>query len=324
MKDDPGQIYRRATEVDPQTAGRLRDRARTRLEERPRRSFRAPLAVVLATAIGAAIVFWARPVDEVDPPATLPLAHVQLSAEPPVGGTRAAPVLQWDDGLLDVKVTPHQGVDLTVSTPEATIRVVGTVFSVDRSHRATRVTVTEGTVRVTCIGGQETPVHGGDERTCLPADPASLLIRLAELNRSGASATERLETATAGLGAVDADSPVRAELLAHRTLALADAGRIDEALGAAEDYLASGDGPRRSELLSFVARTRYGRDGCAAIPALERAVRDGPPGPESLLLATCLVESDPATARTLVENADGWATGEWRRVADDLRIRLGR
>lgn len=328
MTHDPRDAYRRATELDPTTARHLRQRTREHIAAAsPARLGRAApwiaAVAVLALLVGLATRI---PREDASAPATLPIPYVTLDmgGVGAIAGTETEPVVDWSEGSLAVAVTPHKGVHLTVSTPEATVRVVGTVFTVDRLHRATRVAVTEGTVHVTCTSGTEVAVTAGANRTCLPSDPASLLMRLAELNRAGASPAERLETATAGLDAVTASSPLRPELLAHRIRALVDAGRIDEALASAADYLsATAAGPRRDELVSFVARTRYEREGCGAVDALERAVRTLPPGPESILLASCLVETDPARAAALVDTAPGWAAGEWLRAAEELRARLG-
>jgi hypothetical protein len=144
------------------------------------------------------------------------------------------------------------------------------------------------------------------------------LVRLAELTDAGAPADERLASADRGL-ATHPDPELRRELLAHRVGALRDSGQADGALAAAEEYLQIGGGPRRAALLSYVARTRYDRERCAAEPALERAVAELPPGPERVLLAACVLPRDPPRARALVDGAETWAKAEWLRLATQIR-----
>jgi hypothetical protein len=198
------------------------------------------------------------------------------------------------------------------------------VFDVHREHFATRVTVTEGTVRVRCAERPEALVRGGDALVCLPADPAALLLRVASLTRAESPAQERLDTIDRALAAAPV-GPVAIELWAHRAKALADAGRTDEALAEAERYLAGPGAPRREELAAFVVRTAYERDGCGARAALERWA-SAAAGPEGLLLAGCLVDEDPARAAALARAylatgpgaSDPWAEVA-RRIAGEAR-----
>lgn len=311
----------RVTSADPDVLVRLRSRLDARRP--PRRRFGVGIGLVLAAAAVVLVGFWSRRDGPLDPSA--PIDHVKLAfdGEGKVGGTRRAPVVSWDEGTLSVEVTPHQGVDLTVVTPEATARVVGTVFRVERSHHATVVAVTEGTVAVTCTGEPETGVHAGEQRACLPNDAATLLLRAAELSRAGTDSGVRLETLNRGVERAAPGSAVRAELLAHRARAFTEAGATDDALLSAEAYLDTGETPRRAELLTFVARTRYDREACAAIAVLERAVAELPPGPEAVLLAGCLVDRDPDRARTLLQDLS-WADDAWQDTARRLVSRASR
>jgi hypothetical protein len=324
MREHPQEAFRayaRATEVDALAARRIHAAVRAG----PRRSrWRWALCAVPAVALAAAALLWGKSPPPPEP-AVLPIPHVALhmGGEGRLEGTEQAPIVSWSAGTLEVEVTPQQGVDLTIETPEATIRVVGTAFVVERERYATRVVVQEGTVRLTCTDGTARPVTAGQEQTCLPTEPLQLLLRLTELYQAGAPAEVRLASAAAGLERAVPGDPLRAEILAHHTRAAADSGQIERALASAEEYLASGGGPRRPELLSFVARTRYAREQCAAVSALERAVAEVPAGPERLLLAGCLAESDRPRARELLQDAERWATPEWRAVAEALRARLG-
>lgn len=279
-------------------------------------------AAVLAVATLVASLAW-RSVPS--PPASLPLRDVSLEmhGDGQLAGTMDAPRVHWNAGTLDVVVTPHRGVQLEVLTPEAAVRVVGTAFTVARAEHATQVSVHAGTVRVTCEGEPERELSGNAALTCLPTDPLLLLQRLTELYAARAAPEVRLATAARARARAGAGSRLLPEILAHQTLAFADAGDDRAALGSAEAYLATRDPTRRDEMLSFAARTGYRLDGCSAVPALERAALALPPGPERLLLATCLSGTDPERARRWLEAADTWATGEWRDLADELRRRVG-
>lgn len=314
MHDDPRPAYLRATTLTDQRASELLARLPGRRAPSARPVW--PVAA-LACAAAALVALWAWPKDG---PAELPLPYVTLDqqGQGQVGGTRLHPRITWESGTLQVEVEPGRGVDLVVSTPEAQVSVVGTAFTVDRKFHATEVAVSHGNVRLMCTGETATPISGGQRRTCLPNDAPTLLVRLAELTDAGAPAEERLISADRGL-ATNPAPELRRELLAHRVGALRDADHADEALAAAEEYLQIGGGPRRAALLSYVARTRYDRERCAAETALERAVAELPPGPERVLLAACVLQRDPRRAGELVDGADGWAQGEWLRLATQIR-----
>lgn len=310
----------RLTEADPMTLARIRRRI-----ERPRESSskRALLGAAVAVAAAAIALWWAG--SGSDGPASLPIEHVSmaLAGEGHVVGTREAPVLEWLSGRVDVSVTPHRGVDLTVRTPEAVVRVVGTVFAVERERRATRVSVSEGKVSVTCSGLPPVTIVAGGACTCLPAELSELLSRATELESAGAPAAERLQTIERALSLAEEGSLVRPELLARRISALADAGRREEALAEAEAYIASGAPSRRALVLSYAGLAAFEGDGCASRPALERAVAELPPGPEALLLASCLLHEDRARARALVDAAAPEVSGRWVEIAERLDGWLG-
>lgn len=335
------EAYLEATTPTPHTLSRVHGAVvRSALSDgdRPRRgrfvlagALAAAGAVAVAVAVGVGVGvagrdYGAELATHQGSQATLALQHVALNfdGEGHLGGTEQAPVIAWEQGTISVSVTPHQGVDLRVTTPEATVEVVGTVFAVGRAHHATRIDVSHGTVRVTCADGAPIAVTAGQHRTCLPADLSSLLLRVSELTQTSAPADERMDSVDAALARADgADmASIRAELLAHRARALSDAGRTDEALADAEAYLATREDARRAELSAFVARARYERVGCAAEPELERATAASPLGAEALTLAACLAERDPQRALSLAKAAAPTATGEWRTIAERLITRL--
>ncbi|MEZ4237816.1 MAG: hypothetical protein R3F59_17050 [Myxococcota bacterium] len=74
--------------------------------------------------------------------------------------------------------------------------------------------------------------------------------------------------------------------------------------------------------MRYVAAARFARDGCGARQALEAAVAEVPAAPEGLLLATCLLDEDPARARALLGAADLPETTEQARLAERLRQAL--
>jgi hypothetical protein len=169
-----------------------------------------------------------------------------------VGGTQQAPEIRWESGTLRVAVTPQRGVELAVYTPEATVRVIGTEFSVDRADFATAVQVTHGTVEVTCTGGAPVRVSAPERRRCLPDDAPTLLRRVSALRREGAPTEDRREAIDAGLAVAPSGGPIAAELLAHRADLLATTGDRQGAVEAARAYLAIG-GPRSAEMRELAA-----------------------------------------------------------------------
>jgi ferric-dicitrate binding protein FerR (iron transport regulator) len=199
-----------------------------------------------------------------------------------VGGTQQAPEIRWESGTLRVAVTPDRDVRLAVVTPEATVRVVGTEFSVDRADFATAVRVSHGTVEVTCTGGEPARVSAPGMRRCLPSDPATLLRRVTALRRNHAGADERLEAIDAGLATPATHRELTAELLAHRADLLASIGRDGDAMDAASAYLRIG-GPRQVEMIELLVALGEGR-----CDVLEQVVAADPAGPWQERLAECV------------------------------------
>ncbi|MEQ1506353.1 MAG: FecR domain-containing protein [Myxococcota bacterium] len=225
---------------------------------------------------------------------------LQLDGLGTVGGTPEAPEIRWESGRLAVEVTPNRGVHLAVVTPEATVRVIGTAFTVDRAAFATLVNVTHGTVEVTCAGEPPVRVPAPGARTCLPDDPAALLRRVTALRRDGAPVDERLASIDAGLAAAGTSGPIAAELLAHRAEVLGPI-RPGDAIDAALRYLALG-GPRQAEMAELAVGLAPA--GCAGEPVLERAVMAVPSGWWAVSLAACVIDRDPDRARRLLDQVD--------------------
>lgn len=214
----------------------------------------------LVGALAACLVILLLPSRELEPQ---PLAastsvelaatrHVQLdyAGRGELSGDVQAPRIRWEQGRLHAHVTPGRGVDLRVNTPEAEIRVVGTVFTVERDLLGTRVSVERGTVEVTCQGGQEFRLVGGDEGECLPRSAAGLLARSRKLQEDGASDQRVLASLAAGLERQSSPS-VKAELRWVRAEHLARMGRKEEARLASRAALASDPLHRRDDFLAL-------------------------------------------------------------------------
>lgn len=170
-----------------------------------------------------------------------------------IRGTSEAPELQWNSGTVRAEVTPNQGVDLTVRTPEATVQVIGTVFEVERGAPGTTVTVARGKVKVECDLGTAALLRPGQQHTCLPTTAAGLLGRARYLQRKSAPPAEILTAVELGLGRQGNDA-VHFELRYVRVVVLAESGRRKAALRQASALLARGAGHRTDELQELVSR----------------------------------------------------------------------
>jgi hypothetical protein len=186
-----------------------------------------------------------------------------------VSGTEKNVVVDWQSGELGVSVEHGAGIALTVHTREADVRVVGTVFEVDRDVRGTRVRVTRGKVAVQCGGaGDSFLVVPGVDMTCMPLSGAGNLASARALVAAGASADEVLAAIDRGLGFSAEGDPVRDELQALRVETLADDGQRDAAIAAARTFLATGATLRRAEVARILLRLDYEIEGCAAATPL--------------------------------------------------------
>lgn len=227
-----------------------------------------------------------RPIDVAlapgEPGSTSPSPGVALSWQGAgsVGGTEANPEIRWTQGKVGVEVEPGRGIGLTVVTREAEVRVIGTVFDVERDALGTRVDVRRGTVGVDCAAGDDHVLHAGDTVTCAPTTAPGLLGRANALKAAGAPPAEVLTAVDAGLPT--ATGPFAAELLALRTEMLAEVGRDADAVDAADRYLAAG-GPRRIDVLRIAAGSALAVGGCArALPYLHQLEDAGEGDPDQL------------------------------------------
>jgi ferric-dicitrate binding protein FerR (iron transport regulator) len=217
----------------------------------------APRAVALELAPSAAVT------------AAAPGVVLTPNGVGTVSGTEKNVVIDWQSGELGVSVEHGAGIALTVHTREADVRVVGTVFEVDRDVRGTRVRVTRGKVAVQCGGGGEAfLVVPGVDVTCMPLSGAGNLASARSLVAAGAPADEVLAAIDRGLGFAVEGDPVRDELQALRIETLANDGQRDAAIAAARRFLATGATLRRAEVARILLRLDYEIVGCAAATPL--------------------------------------------------------
>ncbi len=162
-------------------------------------------------------------------------------------GPFASPRLHWDVGTLEVEVDPSAGVNVIVETREATVRVIGTGFTVIRDALGTTVDVAHGAVAVSCGDGWAGTLHVGEHHTCLPLTAPGWLLRVQALRDQGANADALLLALDRGSALVPDSDPVAAELVEIRVEVLVEAGRTSEASEVARRYPPTG--PRASEML---------------------------------------------------------------------------
>ena len=240
--------------------------------------------------------------------------------------------MSWEAGTLRAEVEPHTGTGLSVLTEEARVDVVGTVFSVRRDALGVTTWVERGRVAVACTEGWAGELEPDDgPHTCLPVRPALLLGRADALLDAGAPSEEVLEALDLGLERAAEGSAVMGELLARRLEVLGSTERIDEALADADAYLALG-GSRAIEVRRFAGWLALAQRGCeVALPYLEPLSGAGEPQ-DRILLAECLVSTEPGRARALLRGALEQLTAppepiapgaEWVQRAQDALSGLG-
>ena len=283
-------------------------RVRAGLEGRIRRpARRSPLRLgLLGAAALATLLLWPRP-------AALSLALVEEGTLQPVpglslavagrgelGGTEAAPRLEWLEGELSVDLDPSAHLDLVIQTREATVRVIGTAFEVDRDALGTRVTVQRGVVGLRCDGVQERPLPAGETATCFPLNAAGLLARARALTREEGREGAVLESIQRGLEDTDADVAVVGELRVMEAETEARMGKPAAALAAARAYLALPVTPRRVSVTRLAAGLALEVEGCTGALSLleELAATD-------LEAALRVAECAPDRAADVLERAAG-------------------
>jgi len=267
--------------LDSRAIARARADARAMAGDPPRASLVPKLAAAAIVACAALLALQVGSAPHVEPravalelvPSAEPTAAAPGVALTPngvgtVSGSEKNVVIDWQSGELGVSVEHGAGIALTVHTREADVRVVGTVFEVDRDVRGTRVRVTRGKVAVQCSGGEAFLVVPGVDVTCMPLSGAGNLASARSLVAEGASADEVLAAIDRGLGLSVEGDPVRDELQALRIETLANDGQREAAIAAARTFLATGATLRRAEVARILLRLDYEIEGCAAATPL--------------------------------------------------------
>lgn len=244
-----------------------------------------PAAPTAAAPVALAATFTAE-APLAHPTEVSPGVRMTATGKGTLSGTSAAPRLAWSAGAVELEVQPGAGIDLRVETKEAEVRVVGTVFSVDRSPLGTTVGVTRGKVAVDCKTGGAGMLTAGETRTCWPTTPGGLLGRARALAGAEALAATVLATVDAGLGAAPASGPIHDELAVLRIQQLDRADRRPEAIAAARAHLASGTPLRRAEVAllgaRMVAPTATDASGCEEARPFLAAVSESATLPSDL------------------------------------------
>lgn len=263
--------YAEATEATPVDLTRMR--ARIRAQGAARRPRWLTLLVPAAGLAVAALV-----VATVTEPAPAPVAAsfdstgqetfqagpgVSLTAQGTgvLSGTEQAPRLAWSAGSVEVSVEPGAGLDVQVTTDEAQVRVVGTVFTVDRGPLGTTVGVRRGEVAVDCVNGPQASITAGQTTTCWPTSPVGLLGRAQALRDAGSSTESILTTVEQGLS-LHPDSTIHTELSALRVVLLSEGPDPAVAVRAAAEHLARPTAGRRAEIARLGATLGYHLSGC--------------------------------------------------------------
>ena len=321
MRDNPRPVFGTRTEVNPATADALRARARAALEPRTRRSVGLPLIALAATVV-LAVAVWSR-VEQTDRPATLPLAHVSLSAERRAGGRRDPGPRSssgrrgdwpWPSLPTRASISPSRRLrpdpgrrDRVLDRPEAP-RHPGDRGGGHRPRDLCGRRGNRGLGRRRChlpAGGPRVavdPARGAEPGRSLTAGAAGDGDRGPHFGRPQLSASSR------------ARGPPNPGARGRGT------GRRGPRFGRALPRRRRRPAKRRAAVVrrSDPLRARGLRCGSGAGTRGPR----GFSSPETLLLATCIVDAEPLRARGLLDASEGWVSGEWDRVADDLRARL--
>lgn len=256
---------------------------------------RAGLGAAVALAITLGWLSWPRPappiavaIDTVSADYRLgPDVALHAEGRGHAGGTERAPLVEWEEGLLSVEVTPGAGIDLVVRTPEATVRVIGTGFTVERSALGTSVSVRHGEVQVDCVVGSQHRLGAEASVECAPTRPAGLLARA----RAQAARGDAPQVVLATLDSASqpgTPAAILGEILALRIEVLRGSGAKEEALQAAMEYLERGYAPRRAEVRHIAAALLLERGGCrAALPLLREAVAEADEPEDRAALSAC-------------------------------------
>lgn len=243
----------------PGEAALARLLAATRVERRSRRALVAAVGTVSAIAAAVAVFALAGPAFlhqrlEADVPTSLPLVggvDLVYAGRGLARGTEDAPRIHWEAGRIELDIDPATHRDVTIETGEATVRVVGTSFTVVRDALGTTVDVERGRVDVACRDGSGATLGAADALSCWPIRPGALLGRAQALRADPIRSLAALDRA---LPRTSPGDPIRGEILALRAEDLLLLGRLDEARATATTYLTEGHKPRRARMVSLTEK----------------------------------------------------------------------
>lgn len=318
-----------ADEPAPRDLARARARLRSALrpEPAPAAARWRPWAVgagVIAASLLAVGVATTRG-DDAPRPLTGAMAlspHVQVVAQ---GRGEARTDLQhtevhWWEGLLKVRVTPDVGERVEVTTPEAQVRVRGTVFTVDHGPFGTIVGVEHGEVEVGCARAPAPGrVRAGEEGWCF-RDAGVGLGRVLWLEGQDAPADTRLTAIRRAVAHPQGLAATRSLLQRREVRALVELGRTSEAVSRAEQL----PDPDRHAVLSESAEHAMATEGCAAAEPFLSALAASGDETGGLLWVQCLSEHDPEAARSAIRELDPHAlSNEGRATLEAWKSALG-
>ena len=178
---------------------------------------------------------------------------------------------------------------MTVETTDGTVRVLGTVFRVDRSALGT-TDVSRGQVEVNCKDQSSHRLLSGNRALCMPTSAAGMLGRARALTGQPEAVLEAIEQ---GLN-LEGHPAVNGELRALQVDVLVELNHSHDAMAAARAYLEL-DGPRRLEISRTAAVLALQDGNCAeAIPFLEQIAPTQPDAASYLEDCKARTRTDPS------------------------------
>ncbi len=289
------------------------------------------LALAASVAVGTTLVLTHALIDQPEPLATTldvqtepadlaPFPGVHLAYNGgygELGGTTRSPEIQWIAGQLEVEVEPDRGIQLSVHTEEATVRVIGTVFTVEREDAQTTVGVERGKVEVTCSDGEVVELTAGKDHSCASLSPSKLALRALRLRERGAAPDDVLAVVERGLEHATHGDAAWSHLSVLRMQATADAGDADQALAYAERYLEAGHARRQLDVLRLGMELH--QEPCALAMAHSAVLSSDQAAPADLVsLSDCSSGDDARALLVRALEAPGLAVQE--RAAVQERI----
>ncbi|MEN0061915.1 MAG: FecR family protein [Myxococcota bacterium] len=198
----------------------------------------------------------------------------------------------WSSGRIRVDVEPDTGQTVRVTTPEAEVTVLGTIFDVERGPFGTRTSVERGRVSVTCVDQSDPMVlSAGTDGWCYP-DAGAAFGRVLWMERQDYAVAERLAVIEQALAHPQGLDATRTLLRQRQVAAYVELNRTSDAVAAVKQLP-----PRtRAAELAGRAESAMASGGCTtAEPWLDALAEDGDVT-GALLLVQCLAEEAPDAA----------------------------